>query len=158
MNTLGYVRDAVIPTAFLILPTEMASVEAKAMLLAIGLQESGFLYRRQMAGGPARGFWQFEIGGVKAVLGHVQSKVQARRALSIMRYDTEDPIASYAALEHNDILAAIFARLLLWTHPKPLPKRGEAEQAWDYYLDTWRPGKPKRERWEECYRSAWSVI
>ena len=52
-----YIRDVVIPAALHMLPGHMDSPEARAMLLAIGLQESKLTYRRQV-GGPAHGFWQ----------------------------------------------------------------------------------------------------
>jgi len=52
-----------------LLPQKMDTPDARAMLVAIGLQESGFAYRKQV-GGPARSFWQFEMGGVTGVLTH----------------------------------------------------------------------------------------
>jgi hypothetical protein len=59
--------------------------------------------------------------------------------------------AVYAALEHDDVLAAAFARLLLWTDPEPLPAVGEVQRAWALYLRTWRPGKPHRQTWDALY-------
>ena len=41
-----------------ILPPMMTSDAAKAMLLAIGMQESRLTHRKQI-GGPAMGLWQF---------------------------------------------------------------------------------------------------
>lgn len=49
-------------------------------------------------------------------------------------------LAIWSAIEHNDILAAGLARLLLYTDPLPLPPLGDAESAWALYLRTWRPG------------------
>src|SRR5688572_12878990 len=61
MTTIDYVHRLVIPAAYDLLPLHMASVEATAMLLAVGWQESdSFRARAQYEGGPARGFWQFE--------------------------------------------------------------------------------------------------
>lgn len=37
--------------------------------------------------------------------------------------------AVYEALEHDDVLAAAFARLLLWAAPKPLPVLGQVQDA-----------------------------
>ncbi|MCY1303002.1 hypothetical protein D9M70_526890 [compost metagenome] len=48
--------------------------------------------------------------------------------------------AIWRALEHDDVLAAGFARLLLWSDPKPLPLAGDEQGAFDLYLRTWRPG------------------
>ena len=54
---LSDVVEKAIKPAFTLLPSRMRSREALVMLLAIGLQESLFKRRRQMANGPARGFW-----------------------------------------------------------------------------------------------------
>jgi len=94
------------------LPAKMHGTESRAMLYAIGLQESRFRYRRQI-GGPARGWWQFEQGGgVVGVLGHGQTRDLIRVVLDALGYDYS-PEASYTAIEHNDILAMTYARLPL---------------------------------------------
>jgi hypothetical protein len=62
--------------------------------------------------------------------------------------------AVWAALERDDVLAAAFARLLLWTDACPLPALGDWAGGWDYYLRTWRPGKPKPDKWPGLYRQA----
>lgn len=133
------------------------SREARVMLLAIGLQESRFAHRRQVRG-PARGFWQFELGGgVRGVMTHPTSRaraVQACQAAGIAAtYE-----AAYRQLEHDDLLAARFARLLLLTDPKPLPGLGDEQGAWDYYIRNWRPGKPHRHTWGRLYAQALEVV
>ena len=52
----------------------------------------------------------------------------------------------------NDVLAAVAARLLLWTDPQPAPK--SAQEGWDCYARVWRPGKPHRETWDGYYAAA----
>ncbi|MFY2611128.1 hypothetical protein, partial [Achromobacter ruhlandii] len=127
------VADAITP-ALALLPAGMDTPGARVMLLAIGLQESRFVHRRQM-GGPARGFWQFEKGtrasrgGVWGVYLHPASKDRLA-ALCKARSVSCDPDAIYAALEYDDVLAAGVARLLLWTDPKALPAVGDADAAW----------------------------
>lgn len=123
------------------------------MLLAIGLQESRFEHRRQV-GGPARGFWQFELGGIRGVLSHKASKEPAGGVLDALAYN-RDPADSYQAIEHNDVLACCYARLLLWTLPDPLPKRGEADEGWRQYVEAWRPGKPHRATWDAYFEESW---
>ena len=54
-------RRAINP-ALRLLPHEMVSDEARQLMLTIGLQESGFETREQYGGGPARSYWQFELG------------------------------------------------------------------------------------------------
>lgn len=125
------------------------SQPARNLIAAIGYQESNFQFRKQIKG-PARGFWQFELGGgVKGVMTHHSTKEEAKRIARIREVDFI-PENIYLALEYDDILAACFARLLLWTDPKPMPIT--QEDAWQYYLRNWRPGKPHPERWPDCYR------
>lgn len=151
------VSDAIAP-ALALLPAGMDTPAARVMLLAIGLQESRFVHRRQI-GGPARGFWQFEKGthasrgGAWGVFLHSASKDHLA-ALCRARSVTCDPDAIYAALEYDDVLAAGVARLLLWTDPKALPPVGDADAGWALYLRTWRPGKPHPGTWPDLYRQA----
>jgi hypothetical protein len=149
-----------LPAAYALLPPVMASPEASAMLLAIGLQESRFLDRQQRQDGPARGFWQFERAGIKGVLHHRSTGGHVTSALRQLRYETiiDDVRSCHALVEHNDTVAAIFARLLLWTLPKALPARDDPEQGWFQYLDAWRPGRPHYETWTPLYTQAWHVV
>lgn len=127
--------------------------EARTLSLAIGLQESRFEHRRQIRG-PARGFWQFERGGgVRGVLRHTASAAQAKRLCAIRGVGTGE-YEVHARLEFDDVLACGFARLLLWTDPKPLPDLGDCQAAWDYYFRNWRPGKPHRQTWDALYDRA----
>lgn len=127
---------------------------ARVMLHAIGLQESLLTYRRQHGNGPARGLWQFERGGgVVGVLTHASSKALARKVCADRGVDPT-AMAVWTALEFDDVLAACFARLLLYTDPRPLPAIGEQQKAWEYYLRNWRPGKAHPETWPENYQAA----
>ncbi|MFY2570193.1 hypothetical protein [Achromobacter ruhlandii] len=155
---LKTITETAINPALALLPAGMDTPGARVMLLAIGLQESRFVHRRQI-GGPARGFWQFEKGtrasrgGVWGVYLHQASKDRLA-ALCKARSVTCDPDAIYAALEYDDVLAAGVARLLLWTDPKALPAIGDADAAWALYLRTWRPGTPHPHTWPDLYRQA----
>lgn len=134
---------------------------ATRLLLAIARQEGGpGLARYQMLDGgrkgPARGVWQFELGGgVAGVLGH-SSSAKAAQALAVARGVRLNSREIWAALEQDDILACGFARLLLLTDPDPLPTRSDT--AWAYYLRTWRPGKPRPKHWAENWRAAGEVL
>lgn len=152
------VQSFIFPAVFALLPGVMDSLQARAMLLAIGLQESEFKARRQGGHGPARGFWQFERGGgVKGVLQHPATVLYVKHVCEELRYPlTVD--ACYVAIEHNDILACCFARLLLWTVPGLLSSGGTPDRAWQQYLDGWRPGKPRREAWDANFAHAWAVV
>ncbi len=155
--TLDEITQQAIEPAYALLPTRMRSQEATLMLLAIGLQESRFLHRRQI-GGPARGYLQFERdGGVRAVLRHPVTKIHA---ITLCAARGVRPVAAdvYAALEHDDVLAAGFARLLLYSDPAPLPALGDEAGAWAYYLRNWRPGKPHPQTWPKLYQNALSFV
>jgi len=139
------------------LPANMSSYEAVAMLIAIALQESRLTHRRQI-GGPAKSYLQFEQGGgVHGVLTHRSTK---DLAADICRRLDYEPISStvYVAMEHNDVLACVMGRLLLWTVAGPLPQRGQHQYAWDYYVSGWRPGRPHRGTWDAFYDQAWREV
>lgn len=150
--TLSYVRDIILPAANYLLPDKMHSERADLLLLGIGFQESRFLYRKQI-GGPARGLWEFELTGIQGVLQHMASREHILRVLKVLSYDFT-PASSFEAIMHNDILAAVYARLLLWTDPRPIPAETDIEGLWNYYLNIWRPGKPRRATWDVSYHQA----
>jgi len=152
---LDPIKDAIEPAAKLL--PGMDSPKARMMLLAIGLQESRFEHRRQI-GGPARGFWQFESGG--GVRGVLQHRASAYDAVKVCRERGVESSTKevYERLEHDDILACCFARLLLLTDPHPLPMIGDVDGAWGYYVNNWRPGKPHRQTWDALYEQAHNLL
>jgi hypothetical protein len=158
VDTLApYVLQYVFPPAFAMLPAPMETIDAKAMLLAIGFQESRFSHRHQVKG-PAHGFYQFEkLGGIKGVLTHRVTAEPIRRVCQGLCYQPSVD-GCYLAVEHNDVLATCFARLLLWTLPSSLPSREESVEGWNQYLECWRPGKPHRETWDANYARAWAMV
>jgi len=158
---IDHLQRFTLPAAYALLPPRLASPAASALLLAIGLQESRFLYRRQLEGGPARGFWMFERGGgIVGVLTHPAVKDHLEDALIDLRYEGAigNPTYCHALVEDNDVLACVFARLLLWTLPGDLPGRDDPTGGWRQYLEAWRPGKPHRETWTAFYAEAWSRV
>jgi hypothetical protein len=154
--TPSYLRRHVVPAALVLLPPGMTSPQAEALLVAIALQESRIRARRQ-AGGPARSYWQFETGGVSGVLSHPSTFATSRQVLAALDYpSTLSAALVLAALEHHDVLACAFARLLLWTLPGSLPGRDDPQAGWQTYLQAWRPGKPRPESWLDAWRTAWA--
>jgi len=152
--TVDYCRRYIIPAASSLL-SPMPS--ASEILAAIALQESG-LTARQQVNGPARGLWQFEVAGVAAVLQHRRTGAVIREALTALCYHDDVAESVHQALEHNDILAACFARCLLWTSDIPLPGPTEPSLAWTLYVDCWRPGTPRRGTWDADYAAASAVM
>jgi hypothetical protein len=65
--------------------------------------------------------------------------------------------AVWRALEGHDVLAAAFARLLLWTDPYPVPLG--REEAWTCYAKRlWRPGKPHPDTWGSNWEAAQAAV
>lgn len=155
--TLDDIIAKAINPAAAILPMTLDKPEARVMQLAAGYQESKFLARRQMGNGPARSFWQFEMGGVAGVFKHSRTAAHCRH-LAIERSCIVSVSAIYAAIEHDDVLAAGMARLLLYADAMPLPELGDADGGWRCYLRCWNPGKPRPAEWPEAYSLALAAI
>lgn len=154
------IRTAIDP-ALALLPPRMDTPAARIMLLATGLQESKFKDRRQLVGnpprpvGPAKSFWQAEQGGgmVHGVRLHVATRAAAAHLYQARGVPARDA-AIWDAIEHDDVLAAGLARLLLWSDAWRLPAVGDVQGAWDMYIRTWRPGKPHPQTWGGLYAQA----
>lgn len=151
---MPYPKDAV-NESYKLLPMKMDSPFARINQAAIGQQESGYLVRRQYGNGPARGYWQFEEGGgVKGVMEHKASAELARsvchaRGVPFVRRTV------WEALETDDVLAAAFCRLLMWTDSGKLPTN--ETDGWAMYARTWRPGKPHPDKWPASWKFGLSV-
>lgn len=146
------------------LPPFMTSPRAEIAILTIGQQESHFQFRRQMGNGPARGFWQFELGtrasrgGMWGVFLHAASAPHLKTLCALHEVDFE-PSAIHAALERDDIFACGVARLLLLTDAQPLPTVGDVNGLWTLYAErTWRPGKPHPEKWPGYYQASRTTL
>jgi hypothetical protein len=129
------------------------TVDARRIMLAIALQESGLTNRRQVVGGtesgPAASFWQFEAGGgCKGVLTHYLTAQTMRNLCFEFNVDAT-PAALWEAMRYHDIIAAIAARLLIYTLPSKLPTT--AAEGWAQYTAAWRPGKPHPDKWQSCW-------
>jgi hypothetical protein len=155
---LETVSRFIVPATYSLLPGEMASKQATAMLLAIGLQESGFRHRYQIPVAHARGFWQFEEAGLHGVLHHPATAEHVSRFGLSLGYRTVTVGTLHPAIQHNDVLACGLARLLLWTLPDALPGPDDLEEGLRQYLSAWRPGKPRPEEWPGNYRRAWHLV
>lgn len=147
--------SAAVNESYKLLPLKMDSPFARVNQAAIGQQESGYLVRRQYGNGPARGYWQFEDGGgVRGVMEHKSTADLARkvchaRGVPFVRRTV------WEALETDDVLAAAFCRLLMWTDSGKLPTN-EAD-GWAMYARTWRPGKPHPDKWPTSWKFGLSV-
>jgi hypothetical protein len=160
---LEQVTSAAIDPAMALLPTTMDSPAARIAMLTIGLQESKLCDRCQIlpggGRGPAHSLWQMErAGGVVGVLTHRASRLAAAKVCD-MRGVAADSQAVWSAIEHDDILAAAFARLLIFTDAMALPAPDDVQGAWRMYaLRLWRPGKPKPETWAQHHARARAFV
>lgn len=152
-STIKTIDQDVLNPMFRLFPANYDSVKARLMLLTIGLQESRLEARKQV-GGPARGLWQFERGGgVRGVFHHHSTNKRVVEICDALQVPaTVEEV--YQTLQYDDVLAAAFARLLLWTDPFALPELGEVEEAWLLYERVWRPGRPHRHSWDALYAEA----
>lgn len=150
------ILDTIIEPALRILPPMMTSDAAKAMLLAIGMQESRLIHRKQI-GGPAMGLWQFERIGVTEVL---RNRASRDFALDLCWHCgvAATTAAVYHRLDDDDTLAAGIARLALWRLPEALPLRMDYAKSWRQYLKVWAPGKPHRATWDGFYKQSWEAL
>lgn len=151
---------AAVNPALLLLPAKFDTPKARGLMWSIGRQESRLVHRYQKvsdpyAKGPARGLWQFErMGGVQGVLTHHATRELALK-LCEARNVMPTPQFVHPRLEFDDVLAAGFARLLLYSDPRPLPELDASpDVTWDYYISNWRPGKPHRATWNEFHDEA----
>lgn len=157
-TTPALVLRHVIPAAMALLPQRMAGPRANVPILAIMLQESALSTRRQgtkARPGPGRGFAQFEVNGVRGVMSHVASQKYAKHVCRELGIPFE-PTPIHHAMEHNDVLGAAFARLLLWTDAAALPEIGKMDQALLYYLRNWRPGAAKTSQGLRDIEARWA--
>ena len=151
---LELARTYILPAALSLLPPRMDTPLARRYVLAIALQESRFEHRRQI-GGPAKSFAQFERSGVLGLIRHPATAPHLQSAVVALKYDAEmamDDVGIHAAIEHNDVLACVLARLNLWWLPAPLA--ADQDGAWQQYLSSWKPGRPHPETWGVCWRLA----
>lgn len=153
-----------------LLPATWDSLEARAFMFATALQESELAHRYQIvqgrpgAKGPARSFYQFELGtreskgGVWGIFLHKASRAHLQTVCAA-RGVPFDPTSIWLAIEHDDVLASACARLLMRTDAQALPKLGDEDGAWKMYrYRLWRPGKPHPETWPANYRRALAYV
>ncbi len=161
-------HKVLLPATLALYPAEFNSPAARAQLLAIAGVESEFLHRQQLVGkfrqwwestfGPATSYFQIERIGIRGVLEHHRAGDMLRRVLVELGYPADVEVI-HQAIKYDIILAVVVARLILWIDPAPLPGPGQAWAAYQYYLRTWRPGKPCTfEKWQIWYERAWRIV
>ena len=152
-----WIAQYALPGAFSLLPAKMDTPEARALVLAICLEESSLKHRRQIRG-PARGIAQFERIAVTNALEHPMMRPHLLQAMEAMLYSGIGDYELHDVITHNDTMALVLARLNLWPDPRPLPGRHEPDAGYAYYLRVWRPGKTSPASWFDNWQQAWQAI
>jgi hypothetical protein len=148
MTPAGFYQQVIVPGAAAF-PFADAPL-SRILLMAIAGQESGWAARLQTPIAYARGYWQFEAGGVDGVIG--------RPELAAFCAGHDIPLARvHEALAWHDPLAYAVARLTLWLDILPLPAHGDCEGCWTYYVRCWQPGRPRPDDWPSVYAHALAV-
>lgn len=166
---LWFTHTHTIPAALSLLPGRMDSPEARAEMLAIGLHESDFVARQQggtkktPGRGPAKSLWQFEeTGGAAELLETPSTRAILTPICDILGYPRWTAADLHEAMEHNDVLAAVMARLLLWKDPRSMALRHEAQKGYAIYLARWRPNPDAALKhsvdWPKNFRLAWEIV
>ncbi len=127
--------------------------KARVLLLAIAGQETGWRNIEQENGGPGRGPWQLERETCYEVLHNPVSAIRLRKAV-ITHWPNPTDLDLYRALLGEPTLSVVIARLDLFCNSHPLPVISDQNNAWTYYLSTWRPGQPRPGHWADNYHAA----
>jgi len=125
------------------------------MLVAIAMQESALITRKQV-GGSAISPYQFEKIGIDNVFTHAETGRLVTGAAKELAIPVDENF--YDAVKWNDAIATVIARLILWLDPAPLPALGKEVDARAYYERTWRPGIKSSIRWTTSYGTAVACI
>jgi len=132
------------------------SLESRVMLMAIAGQESAWTDRIQI-GGPARGYWQFDMTAILDLLADPSLGPGLQASCAVWDIPS-DPTTLYQALAWHDPIAYEAARRLLLADPAPLPAVGDETGALACYLKNWNPGDPKPATWPAIYAQAVAVV
>lgn len=117
----------------------VSSIAAEELLLGTAVQESlNLKYRRQIGGGPARGYFQMETSTHDDIwLNYL--KYRKELSAGIVSFLSSKDANKISELETNDKYAAAMARVHYMRVAEPLPEAGDiAGQAnyWKQYYNT----------------------
>ncbi len=143
-------HDLCVMSGLSLLPPVMTSPEARVLLVAIAMQETGLVTRSEV-GGSAFGFYQFMEIGVDGVFSHAETGHLAADVAKVLQIPIDENF--YEAVRWNDHMGTVLARLNLWPDPAPLPALGQEMEAFRYYERIWRPKVAVHARWPAAYNA-----
>lgn len=182
MDFLTVLNTQLIPSTLALCPSLTWNDQARVLIGAICLQESGGRDVQQEGNGPADGYPQFEVEAIREILENAATAkmaMQAVHASGILDFGSEQdaqgnqgaagpgvsPLSPsqiatvvHAKFLNFPTLQIVFARLMLWANPNPLPELGDCDDAWNYYDSTWHPGRPRRETWDAYYAQSLNAV
>jgi len=137
MNKANIFRKTVIQPV--LLRFGVKNIAAEELLLGTAVQESlNFMYRSQVGGGPAKGYFQMEPATHNDIWDNYL-KYRKNLASNVMSFLSTPNADRILELENNDKYAAAMARVHYMRVTAPLPKAGDvAAQAryWKQYYNT----------------------
>lgn len=139
-------------------PVPADTPSARMMGLVIPGVESNWTDRLQGGGGPAHSFFQFErAGGLARILADPRTSAWTRKICDALCIPF-DSLTIFQAMIWNDLLAVALMRMNLFLDRAPLPRFGDEEGGYQYYLRVWAPGKPDRARWSARFSVTMMVL
>lgn len=138
----------VIEPGLIKLPDHLNTVEAEAMLLAIGMQETKFELSN-CVNSDRMGFFRVSTRDIiKLITIDWTSKLLLDIANGANKFINE------LVLEDAHF-CALCARLMLSITGESLPNlNSDPSESWNLYLKTWKPDNPKRETWDAYWMHA----
>lgn len=116
----------------------LSTPAACELLLGTALVESGLLHRRQLGGGPARGFFQMEPATHDDIWTNFLN-YRSQLAGSVASLLSSPGADKHTELETNDRYACAMARVHYARAPAPLPRAGDVvgmARYWKQYYNT----------------------
>lgn len=141
-----------------LLPPALDVPNARRFMVSWALQETALAALRQYGNGPAASVYQFERPTIQLVLDHAKAGPLAKSACGAVGVQpTARAIWDHFQTMPGQALASVFARLLMWCDPHPLPLT--AADGWTFYAKyVVRPGKPHEGTWPANWNAASDAV
>lgn len=132
----------------------------EVLMTAISGVEADWTERSQIPSGMAHGLFQMQLNTIHEIMANPASKKLWELGMDDFGINTRTAEHLFEIIAHQegDVMAVFLARLDLWCNPHPIPFADEESLLFDYYRDTWRPGKPSAKRFSRAYGLALSAV
>jgi hypothetical protein len=143
--------DIIDPTLKLL---DLYSPASSNLLLGTALVESKLVHRRQLGGGPARGYFQIEPATFRDVYGrYLKNKPRLLGIVNSLL--TEAGVAPVEQLYLNDRLGCAIARIRYLYDPKPLPDADDIPALAECWVRVYNAGgKGTVDKFINAYKAA----